>query len=112
MPAGDVLAHARRWATVQMILTLKSRWSVAAIALVHRLRTLNLLTEWQYRNLCMELSQMGFRRSERDGIVRENSQVLTKVMSTLRKEMLPRSALRKIYLFDVRIDSSSPAGEP
>jgi len=110
MPAGDVLAHARRWANVQMILTLKSRWSVAAIALVHRLRTLNLLTEWQYRNLCVELSQMGFRRSEKDGIVRENSQVLTKVMSTLRKEMLPRSAVAKDLLITTSELDSLVAG--
>jgi Zn-dependent peptidase ImmA (M78 family) len=93
MPAGDVMAHGRLGFSLKDIHRLKKRWGVAAIALVHRLRTLNLLTEWQYRTLCIEISQEGGRRSERDGILRDNSQVLTMVFAMLRSEGISQASI-------------------
>ncbi|MEW1759360.1 ImmA/IrrE family metallo-endopeptidase [Streptomyces cyaneofuscatus] len=64
MPAADVLAHAPRNPSTTWILQAKRRWKVAAMALAHRLHELNLTTEWQYRTHCVELSRMGYRKSE------------------------------------------------
>jgi hypothetical protein len=50
---------------------------------MHRL---GLLTDWQYRVVFIELSERGQRRSEQDGIARETSLALQKVLASLRRE--------------------------
>lgn len=99
MPAKDVFAHIpREQMTVKTIHRMKSRWQVSAIALVHRLRVLQVLTEWQYRTLCIELSSDGYRRMEKDGIPRETSQVFAKVFSSLREEGKSRGVIARDLL--------------
>jgi hypothetical protein len=54
------------------------------MALTHRLHELGLLTEWGYRTACAQLSRLGYRRSEPQGIERESSQLLAKVFRAIR----------------------------
>ena len=54
------------------------------MALTHRLYELDLLTEWGYRTICVQLSRLGYRRSEPNGIPRETSQLLSKVFRSVR----------------------------
>jgi hypothetical protein len=56
---------------------------------------IHLVTEWQYRTFCIELSKDGYRKSEKDGIVRDSSQVFLKVFNTLRAEGLTRGAIAR-----------------
>lgn len=86
MPRASVLAAGLRYATVDRILRAKTTWTVAAMALTHRLSELGLLTEWGYRSACVQLSRMGYRRSEPNGASRESSQLLAKVFQSLRAE--------------------------
>lgn len=86
MPRASVIAAGLRYATVDRILGAKRTWDVAAMALTHRLSELGLLTEWGYRSACVQLSRMGYRRSEPNGMVRESSQLLAKVFSRLRED--------------------------
>jgi Zn-dependent peptidase ImmA (M78 family) len=102
MPPGDILARARRRITLEETHQMKIRWGVSAIALIHRLKSLNLLTEWQYRSLCIEVSQEGGRKTERNGVSRDNSQVLNKVFEMLRADGWTRAAIAK----DLAIDST------
>ncbi|MEU4194890.1 XRE family transcriptional regulator [Kribbella sp. NPDC026611] len=86
MPRSAVLASRLHNAGIDQILRAKQHWKVAAMALTHRLAELNLLTEWGYRDACVRLSQMGYRRGEPSGaIVPETSQVLAKVFKSLRQ---------------------------
>ncbi|HEX8138694.1 MAG TPA: XRE family transcriptional regulator [Pyrinomonadaceae bacterium] len=107
MPAKDVFANIPRGQMeVSTIHKLKKRWRVSAIALVHRLKALQIITEWQYRTFCIELSQAGFRSSEKDGIVRETSQVLAKVFNALREEGKSRHAIaRDLMITSTELDS-------
>ena len=85
MPRAGVLAQGLRNATADRILLAKRRWSVAAMALAHRTNELGLMTEWCYRSVCVDLSRMGYRRGEPDGMgAHESSQLLTKVLQQLR----------------------------
>lgn len=93
MPARDVLANVRRNIKLSTIQQLKSRWKVSAIALVVRLYHLRLLSEWQYRSFCVELSKTNQRRAEINGIPRESSQILDKTLGVLRTEGLNRNAI-------------------
>lgn len=84
MPASSVLARVPAGANVTQILQAKRVWKVAAMALTYRLHDLGMLRSWQYRETCIELSQRGYRKGEPNGISRESSQVLRKVLTTLR----------------------------
>lgn len=84
MPRASILGAGLRHATPQRILECKRTWKVAAMALTHRLFELNLLTDWGYRDACVQLSRLGYRRAEPGGIPRESSQVLDKVFRALR----------------------------
>lgn len=85
MPASSVLGHMPSGAHVDQIIKGKVIWKVSAMALTYRMHDLGLLTDWQYRSACAELSKRGYRTSEPEGMKkRETSQVLTKVFQGLR----------------------------
>lgn len=93
MPRGSVLARGLHNASVAETLKAKITWQVAAMALTHRLHELDLLTDWGYRANCVQLSRMGYRSSEPNGIPRETSQLLSKVLKELRREGTTTSRL-------------------
>jgi Zn-dependent peptidase ImmA (M78 family)/transcriptional regulator with XRE-family HTH domain len=94
MPREDVLAQPLWNVDPQRIIRGKARWGVSAMALAHRLRELGMLTEWGYRDACVQLSAAGYRRGEPSGaIVPETSQILRKVVGHLREQGV---GLRKI----------------
>ena len=86
MPRASVLACGLRFATADRIVAAKRTWNVAAMALTHRLHELDLLTEWGYRTACVQLSRLGYRRAEPEGIARESSQLLAKVFRAARSD--------------------------
>ena len=86
MPSASVRAHAPRFATIDNLMRLKKIWDVSLAPMTYRLHKLDLLSEWHYRKLYIEISSRGFRKEEPDGGPREISQVLQKVFAALRKE--------------------------
>lgn len=84
MPRAGVLAQGLNNASVHQVLEAKKRWSVAAMAMAHRVNELGLMTKWAYRTVCVDLSRLGYRRGEPHGIPHESSMLLTKVMQQLR----------------------------
>lgn len=102
MPKASILSTAPQWPTLEHILIHKKFWSVSAFAYVVRLKNLNLITEWQYINLCKELSKKGYRSEEKDGIQREVSQLLAKVFSALREDGISKAHVA--YELNINID--------
>jgi len=50
------------------------------------------LNEWQYRQLCIEITRRGYRTQEPDGLSdRETSQVLAKALDELRSSGMGRA---------------------
>ncbi|MET8975976.1 ImmA/IrrE family metallo-endopeptidase [Streptomyces sp. NPDC004539] len=84
MPAAGVLGHMPSGARVDQIIQGKRIWKVSAMALTYRMHDLGLLTDWQYRSTCADLSARGYRTDEPQGLKeRETSQILTKVFQAL-----------------------------
>jgi Zn-dependent peptidase ImmA (M78 family)/DNA-binding XRE family transcriptional regulator len=99
MPAEDVRARMPRYISVSVVLQAKKRWRVSAMAMAYRLNTLGLLTERQYKLICIELGRRGYRASEPDGIEREGSVVWNKVFSQLWAERTTKNAVAdSLYL--------------
>jgi Zn-dependent peptidase ImmA (M78 family)/DNA-binding XRE family transcriptional regulator len=104
MPRSSILAAAPRLPNVDRLIKLKKTWNVAVSALAHRLRALDMLSEWQYRMLCMEIAQRGFKTTEPDGIPRETSQVLNKVFAVMREEGTSKADVAhqlRLHTFDL-----------
>jgi Zn-dependent peptidase ImmA (M78 family)/DNA-binding XRE family transcriptional regulator len=92
MPEGSVRACGLRFATYDTLVQLKKNWIVSVSALAYRLHELKLLSDWQYRGICIEIAKRG-RDKEPDPAPSENSLVLPKVMASLQAEGFTRSRI-------------------
>jgi len=86
MPRASVLGVAPRLPSLDALIKLKRRWKVSVAALTYRLRSLDLLSEWHYRSLCIEIARRGYRSKEPEEGPRETSQLLAKILTALREE--------------------------
>ncbi len=106
MPARSVLASAPRHPTLQQLIQMKLPWKVSVAALTHRLHTLKVLTDWQYRTMFMEISKKGYRTTEPEPIQRETSQILNKVFMAIRKEGVTKAELaRQLHVYPEDLDA-------
>jgi Zn-dependent peptidase ImmA (M78 family) len=95
MPEADVLATLPRIHTLNQVIEAKARWGVSAIALIHRLHKLRIMSDWQYRTFCIDATEEGYRHAEPFGIAREKSVVWQKVLTALWTERMTRDQLAK-----------------
>lgn len=64
MPRASVLANAPHMATVDQLVRFKVYWTVSVAALAYRLHDVGLVSDWHYRNLCIEIAKRGYRKRE------------------------------------------------
>ena len=95
MPANDVRARLPRRININIVLKAKLRWRVSAMAMAYRLSTLRLLSDWQYKSMCIELGKRGYRTGEPVGIDRETSAVWRKVLTQLWSERTSKNEIAK-----------------
>lgn len=95
MPAKSVVSKQLHFATLDGLIKAKRYWAVSVAALNYRLHSLGLTTEWINRNLCIQISQAGYRTQEPNGVQRETSQVLDKVFHALRTEGFGKSDIAR-----------------
>jgi Zn-dependent peptidase ImmA (M78 family)/DNA-binding XRE family transcriptional regulator len=93
MPSQDVKSRMPRLITAGVVIKAKARWRVSAMAMAYRLHTLGLLSDWQYKSVCIELGKRGFRTGEPGGVERETSIVWRKVLSQLWSERTTKSEI-------------------
>jgi len=77
--------------TIGRLIDLKSFWGVSLAALAYRMNSLELLTEWTYRSLCIDIAKKGYRTKEPNPMRQEVSQMLAKVFEVLRGEGVGKS---------------------
>lgn len=107
MPSHSVLSVAKRFTapTMAHLVQLKKNWGVSVAAINYRLHALQLLTAWQYRMLCIEIAKHG-RTREPEGMARETSQVLNKVMGALREAGTNKADVaRQLGLYTADVDA-------
>jgi Zn-dependent peptidase ImmA (M78 family) len=100
MPEHDVKAAIPyRLISSKLFIERKIRWKVSAMALTVRLHQVGLLSDWQYRSMCIELGRLGYRSSEPKGLDREFSSVWSQVLTDLwRKKITKEDIAREIHL--------------
>ncbi|WP_241824996.1 helix-turn-helix domain-containing protein [Salinivibrio sp. IB872] len=95
MPEVTVSPYKGSTFTIESILKLKHNWKVSAFALIVQMKRSCVLSEWQYKSLVIQASKMGLRTREIDGIERESSLVMRKILDTLSREGCSISDLAK-----------------
>ena len=93
MPESSVRANVPRFVTIENLIQLKKIWNVSVASLVRRLFDLELITEWHYRSLNIEMSKRGMLKKEPEGIAKEKSQILDKVFKSLWQEGVTRNQI-------------------
>jgi len=124
MPESSVLSLGRTTWTIAALRQAKKIWGVSLSALARRVHDLNLMSDWNYHTICVQLSEAGYRRQEPEPMPRESSQLLQKALVMLRdtREGIKQMAedLRMhvhdlndllFHLVPLRIDGSSEASE-
>jgi len=101
MPKESVIANQPPVSTVNYLMKLKHYWGVSLIALAYRFHALGLVSEWNYRNLCIELARRGYRTNEPEPMMRETSQLLTKVFDLLRSQKQGRHDIARNLSLDI-----------
>ena len=96
MPRASVLAYAHRFPTLSTLIEWKNIWITSVAALNYRLHEVGLLSDWNYRSLCIEIAKHGFRTKEPNEAPGEASQILCKVLAKLHEDGISRSKIARI----------------
>ncbi len=100
MPRTSVLSTIHRTSPgVTDLIRLKRVWTVSLFALMHRARKLNLLSEWQYRSMCIDAGD--YRSQEPEPAERETSQVLAKVFAAMKKDGIAKADVARELSIDL-----------
>lgn len=83
MPTESIIANQPPAYTIKYLMKLKHYWGVSLAAIAYRYNSLGLISEWNYRNLCIEIAKSGYRTNEPEPMDRETSQLLNKVLDIL-----------------------------
>lgn len=102
MPKGSVISSVKPHSSLDILVKKKKRWGVSVSALAHRCHQLKLLSDWEYRTMNIQISKLGYRAEEPEGIERESSQILGKVISSIRSEGGSRETIARDLTISVR----------
>jgi Zn-dependent peptidase ImmA (M78 family)/DNA-binding XRE family transcriptional regulator len=103
MPKADVKSRLPFVARLDELVEAKKRWGVSTAALAYRLHKLGILSDWQYRMFCIQISQKGYRTEEPNGLPREESVIWKKVFTELWSDRISKN--------QVAADLNLPADE-
>ena len=96
MPRAGVLASSPKVDYLSQILKFKLQWKVSAAAFNHRIHKIGIITDWRYRDFCIELAKRGYHREEPCPIERERSIVWDKVLKSLWSDRLTLADVARI----------------
>lgn len=108
MPKESIVVNQPPAYTIKYLLKLKHYWGVSLAALAYRFNSLGLVSEWNYRSLCIEIAKSGYRTNEPEPMERETSQLLTKVLDILHSRKQGRREIAEYLSLSVdEIDAST-----
>lgn len=92
---GDLIGHLQRVQSLEQLVDAKKRWGVSVAALARTAYDAELISEWHYRDLCKQISMLGYRSKEPKGLPREKSVLWRMVFEELWKEGITRDSVAK-----------------
>lgn len=90
---GDLIGHLGRVHSLAQLVAAKQRWGVSVAALARTAFDTKLISDWHYRDLCKQMSQLGYRSTEPHGRARESSTLWRMVFDELWKDGITRDRI-------------------
>ncbi len=87
---GDLISHLSNVVSLSQIVSAKERWGVSVSALARTAFDSHLITDWQYRELCKQMSIRGYRTEEPMGLPRERSVLWQMIVEELWRDGVTR----------------------
>jgi Zn-dependent peptidase ImmA (M78 family)/DNA-binding XRE family transcriptional regulator len=94
MPESDVCSEIVRNPTIEYLIEKKVRWKVSLASLCYRLNKLGILSDWQYRNFCIEIN-LRFKKTEPNSIGTISSTLWEMVFKELWSKKITKSTISK-----------------
>ncbi|MDI9408991.1 MAG: XRE family transcriptional regulator [Candidatus Pacebacteria bacterium] len=105
MPESHRFSELSNYPSLEELVKSKRKWNVSVAALAYRLNKIGKITEWQYKELSIELSKRGYRSNEPEPIPREVSQIFPKIFAYLREDgITKRDISRELHINSIEID--------
>lgn len=95
IPQGDLISHMPKVYSLKQLVEKKERWGVSVAALARTAFSNGLVSDWHYRELCKQMSMLGYRTAEPHGRDPERSTVWPKVLELLWKDGITKSHIAK-----------------
>ncbi|WP_449246472.1 helix-turn-helix domain-containing protein [Desulfarculus baarsii] len=95
MPEADIRSYVSisYMTSVNHLIQEKKRWGVSLAALIYRLHKIGLLTDHKYRSLNIQISKLGYRTKEPNGLPREESVIWKKVFTELWSDGITKNSI-------------------
>ncbi len=94
MPECDVRSNVNGFITIDKLLKLKQRWKVSLSALSYRIHKLGIISDWQYRNFCIEIRKR-YGKNEPASIKSNGSSLWRMIFSELWKDKITINHIAK-----------------
>jgi Zn-dependent peptidase ImmA (M78 family) len=110
MPATSIRAGLRGGVDLNKLRSLKQRWGVSMAALARRALSLGVISDWQYRNLMIEMSALGYRTQEPGAIAPERPWRLRMLVTRLEHDLAysPQQVAELVGLLPDELQSLYP----
>lgn len=90
---GDLIGNLGRVSSVAQLVSAKRRWGVSVAALARTAFDANLISDWHYRDLCRQISVLGYRSTEPASMEREKSVLWRMVFDQLWKDGVTKQTI-------------------
>lgn len=94
MPECDVRSNVNGFITIDRLLKLKLRWKISLSALSYRVHKLGIISDWQYRNFCIEIRKR-YGKTEPASIKSNGSSLWRMIFSELWKDKISINHIAK-----------------
>ena len=90
---GDLIGNLGRVNSVAQLVSAKRRWGVSVAALARTAFDAKLISDWHYRDLCRQISTLGYRSTEPVGMEREKSVLWRMVFDQLWRDGVTKQTM-------------------
>jgi Zn-dependent peptidase ImmA (M78 family)/DNA-binding XRE family transcriptional regulator len=92
---GDLISSLPRVTSLEQLVVAKKRWGVSVAALTRAAFEARLISDWHYRDLCKQMSMLGYRSKEPSGREQEKSTLWRLVFAELWRDGITRDTIAK-----------------
>lgn len=93
IPREDLISNLTRAISLNQLIIAKARWGVSVATLARTSHDAGLISDWNYRELCKQISERGYRKTEPESRPRESSVLWKKVLEELWKERFTKERI-------------------